>query len=58
MVSRRGRHAEAADASAGGVGRVGESPGVMHAGVREARVGQWGERRERGPLLEQIRSPC
>lgn len=33
MVSRGGRHAEAADASAGGVGGVREGPGVVHAGV-------------------------
>lgn len=40
MVSRRGRHAKAADASAGGVGRVREGPRVVHTGVREARVSQ------------------
>lgn len=58
MVSRGGWHAEAADAGAGGVGGVGERPGVVHAGVREARVSQRRQRREGGPLLEQVRSPC
>lgn len=33
VVSRGGRHAQAADAGAGGVGRVREGPRVMHAGV-------------------------
>lgn len=57
VVSRGGRHAQAADASAGGVGRVREGPRVMHAGVWEARVCQRGQRREGGPLLEDVCSP-
>lgn len=40
VISRGGWHAQATDASAGGVGRVWEGPGVVHAGVWEARVSQ------------------
>lgn len=58
VISGGGWHAEAADASAGGVGRVGEGPGVVHAGIWEARVSQRRQRREGGPLLEEFSSRC
>lgn len=58
VVSGGSWHAEATDAGAGGVGRVGEGPGVVHAGVREARVSQRRERREGGPLLEEFSRRC
>lgn len=58
VVSGWGRHAEAADARAGGVGGVGEGSGVMHARVRETRIRQGRQRREGGPLLKEVCSSC
>ena len=58
VVPGRGRHAEAPDAGAGGVGGVGEGPRVVHAGVREAGVGQRGQGGEGGPLVEEVCGTC
>ena len=58
VVPGRGRHAETPDAGAGGVGGVGEGPRVVHAGVREAGVGQRGQGGEGGPLVEEVCGTC